>query len=123
MEECEALCTRLAIMVNGRFKCLGSCQHLKNRSVQSRYSGIVCTLFHVPSMCSVDYTVIEGGSFSCRFGEGYIITVRVQGDLPDLEPLYQFFSEKFPRAVLKVGLGLNVPYFKRFKNLSFRRCS
>ena len=33
MEECEALCTRLAIMVNGRFKCLGSCQHLKNRSV------------------------------------------------------------------------------------------
>ena len=33
MEECEALCTRLAIMVNGRFKCLGSCQHLKNRWV------------------------------------------------------------------------------------------
>nr|XP_058969338.1 ATP-binding cassette sub-family A member 2-like [Pocillopora verrucosa] len=66
MEECEALCTRLAIMVNGRFKCLGSCQHLKN-----------------------------------RFGEGYIITVRVQGDLPNLEPLYQFFSEKFPRATLK----------------------
>ncbi|CAN7993624.1 unnamed protein product [Ixodes hexagonus] len=31
MEECEALCTRLAIMVNGHFKCLGSIQHLKNR--------------------------------------------------------------------------------------------
>ncbi|XP_055516314.1 ATP-binding cassette sub-family A member 2 [Leucoraja erinacea] len=31
MEECEALCTRLAIMVNGRFRCLGSIQHLKNR--------------------------------------------------------------------------------------------
>lgn len=30
MEECEALCTRLAIMVNGDFKCLGSTQHLKN---------------------------------------------------------------------------------------------
>ncbi|XP_062412894.1 retinal-specific phospholipid-transporting ATPase ABCA4-like [Sardina pilchardus] len=29
MEECEALCTRLAIMVNGTFKCLGSIQHLK----------------------------------------------------------------------------------------------
>uniref|UniRef100_A0A8C5RJB7 ATP-binding cassette sub-family A member 2 n=1 Tax=Laticauda laticaudata TaxID=8630 RepID=A0A8C5RJB7_LATLA len=29
--ECEALCTRLAIMVNGRLKCLGSIQHLKNR--------------------------------------------------------------------------------------------
>ena len=31
MEECEALCTRMAIMVNGRFCCLGSVQHLKNR--------------------------------------------------------------------------------------------
>ena len=29
MDECEALCTRLAIMVNGRFRCLGSPQHLK----------------------------------------------------------------------------------------------
>ncbi|KAJ7352721.1 hypothetical protein OS493_034326 [Desmophyllum pertusum] len=31
MEECEALCTRLAIMVNGQFKCLGSTQHIKSR--------------------------------------------------------------------------------------------
>lgn len=31
MEECEALCSRLAIMVNGRFCCLGSPQHLKGR--------------------------------------------------------------------------------------------
>ncbi|XP_066547508.1 ATP-binding cassette sub-family A member 13-like [Amia ocellicauda] len=31
LEECEALCTRLAVMVNGKFKCLGSPQHIKNR--------------------------------------------------------------------------------------------
>jgi ATP-binding cassette subfamily A (ABC1) protein 3 len=31
MEECEALCTRLVIMVNGQFKCLGSIQHLKSK--------------------------------------------------------------------------------------------
>ena len=31
MEECEALCTRLAIMVNGRFRCIGGSQHLKNK--------------------------------------------------------------------------------------------
>ncbi|VTJ88283.1 Hypothetical predicted protein, partial [Marmota monax] len=30
MEECEALCTRLAIMVNGCFQCLGSPQHIRN---------------------------------------------------------------------------------------------
>ncbi|XP_067952133.1 phospholipid-transporting ATPase ABCA3-like [Watersipora subatra] len=31
MEECEALCTRMAIMVNGKYRCLGSTQHLKNK--------------------------------------------------------------------------------------------
>lgn len=34
MDECEALCTRIAIMVNGEFKCLGSVQHLKNKFSQ-----------------------------------------------------------------------------------------
>jgi ABC-type multidrug transport system ATPase subunit len=29
MEECEALCTRVGIMVGGRLRCLGSTQHLK----------------------------------------------------------------------------------------------
>lgn len=31
MEECEALCTRLTIMVGGKMRCLGSLQHLKER--------------------------------------------------------------------------------------------
>jgi ATP-binding cassette subfamily A (ABC1) protein 3 len=31
MDECEALCTKIGIMVNGQFKCLGSQQHLKNK--------------------------------------------------------------------------------------------
>ncbi|KAK3261758.1 hypothetical protein CYMTET_29347 [Cymbomonas tetramitiformis] len=31
MEECEALCHRVGIMVSGKFQCLGSVQHLKNR--------------------------------------------------------------------------------------------
>jgi ABC-type multidrug transport system ATPase subunit len=31
MEECEALCQRIGIMVGGRFRCLGSAQHLKSK--------------------------------------------------------------------------------------------
>ena len=31
MEECEALCTRIGIMVGGRFRCLGSGQRLRDR--------------------------------------------------------------------------------------------
>jgi ABC-type multidrug transport system ATPase subunit len=29
MEEAEALCTKMSIMVGGRFKCFGSSQHIK----------------------------------------------------------------------------------------------
>eukprot|EP01097_Dermamoeba_algensis_P002695 TRINITY_DN2067_c0_g2_i1.p1 TRINITY_DN2067_c0_g2~~TRINITY_DN2067_c0_g2_i1.p1 ORF type:complete len:272 (+),score=55.67 TRINITY_DN2067_c0_g2_i1:118-933(+) len=44
MEECEALCSRIVIMVNGVFRCLGSPQHLKNKygegySVEIRTKG------------------------------------------------------------------------------------
>ena len=31
MEECEALSTKIGIMVNGQFKCLGSIQQLKSK--------------------------------------------------------------------------------------------
>ncbi|KAI4463141.1 atp-binding cassette transporter subfamily a abca [Holotrichia oblita] len=31
MDECEAICTRAGIMVNGAFQCLGSPQYLKNK--------------------------------------------------------------------------------------------
>lgn len=34
MEECEYLCTRLGIMVNGQLQCLGGVQHLKNKFAQ-----------------------------------------------------------------------------------------
>eukprot|EP00484_Ammonia_sp_Unknown_P001929 CAMPEP_0197024090 /NCGR_PEP_ID=MMETSP1384-20130603/4736_1 /TAXON_ID=29189 /ORGANISM="Ammonia sp." /LENGTH=75 /DNA_ID=CAMNT_0042452427 /DNA_START=10 /DNA_END=233 /DNA_ORIENTATION=+ len=31
MEECEALCHRVGIMVNGQLSCIGSPQHLKSK--------------------------------------------------------------------------------------------
>lgn len=31
MEECEALCTKLGILVNGQFRCFGNIQHLKSK--------------------------------------------------------------------------------------------
>ena len=31
MEEAEALCTKMGIMVNGQFKCFGSSQHIKDK--------------------------------------------------------------------------------------------
>jgi ABC-type multidrug transport system ATPase subunit len=34
MDECETLCSRLGIMVNGELQCLGRVQHLKNKFAQ-----------------------------------------------------------------------------------------
>lgn len=34
MEECEAVCSRLGIMVNGEMQCIGPVQHLKNKFAQ-----------------------------------------------------------------------------------------
>lgn len=31
MEEAEALCSRLGIMVDGKFMCMGSLQHIKSK--------------------------------------------------------------------------------------------
>ena len=72
-----------------------------------------------PAVCAAKFILSDGlrGVLFCRFGEGYIITIRVQGDLPDLKPLFQFFSEKFPRASLKVGIHLmRVILFGKKKN-------
>ncbi|GAA6102437.1 phospholipid-transporting ATPase ABCA1 isoform X2 [Tachysurus ichikawai] len=53
MEECEALCTRMAIMVNGRFQCLGSVQHLKNKFGDG-YTIILRLSAPSPDPCPVD---------------------------------------------------------------------
>jgi ABC-type multidrug transport system ATPase subunit len=40
MEECEALCGRVGVMVAGTFVCLGSIQHVKSRFGQGTYTFI-----------------------------------------------------------------------------------
>lgn len=77
MEECEALCTRLAVMVNGQFKCLGSTQHLKNKF------GLGYTL-----MARVGYR---------RQAESEDEALVA----PDLKPLMQHIEQAFPGSVLK----------------------
>jgi len=81
MEECEALCTRLAIMVNGRFKCLGSAQHLKSKFGQGY------TL--IAKVCRSPLQHPSSGPSSRG------------GHVPDLTPLMTFIRCSFPGAVLK----------------------
>ena len=59
MEECEALCTRLAIMVNSRFKCLGSIQHLKNKSVNGTFIYMCHIVFACTYACACICRVVS----------------------------------------------------------------
>ncbi|CAG9584632.1 unnamed protein product [Danaus chrysippus] len=43
MEECEALCSRLTVMVNGQLYCLGPLQHLKNKFSQGYTLIVKCS--------------------------------------------------------------------------------
>lgn len=71
MDECEALCTRIAIMVNGQFRCLGSTQHLKSKFGEG-------------------YTLVA----KMRFPENPNTKL-------DMNPLIRFIEEKFPGCILK----------------------
>ena len=42
MEECEALCTRVGIMVGGRFRCLGPVPHLKSKFARTAKLELRC---------------------------------------------------------------------------------
>lgn len=79
MEECEALCTQIAIMVNGQIKCFGSTQHLKNKFGHG-------------------YTLLA------RIGlQGMTITPDDSMDIPepDIQPFMDYIECEFPGSVLK----------------------
>ena len=42
MQECEALCTRIGIMVKGSLQCLGTSQHLKSKFGQGYETQVRC---------------------------------------------------------------------------------
>lgn len=50
MEEIEALCTRVGVMVSGRMQCLGSVQHLK-----SKFGGA----YTVELRCQVEFVEVS----------------------------------------------------------------
>ncbi|XP_041662328.1 ATP-binding cassette sub-family A member 12 [Cheilinus undulatus] len=65
MEECEALCSRLAIMVKGQFRCLGSLQHIKNRFG----SGFTVKMYLAEASCDAEAIT---GFMQRRFPSTYL---------------------------------------------------
>lgn len=86
MEECEALCTRLAIMVNGHFKCLGSTQHLKNKFARGYTLTVKIKKMPAP---------LANGSAPTNHS---ILSAEV--DSYDLRPVKEFIGQSFFGAIL-----------------------
>lgn len=93
MEECEALCTRLAIMVNGNFKCLGSTQHLKNKFSEGYTLTIKVKKFDAPDEIHTS----------------------------DTAGIEQFVIRNFPSAVLREKYQEMLSYFITEKSIPWSR--
>jgi len=111
MEECEALCSRLSIMVNGKFRCLGSAQHLKNKF------GEGYTL--------IAQIVNRREETTTRFSQemarrrSSIIDNKAQGWERDLQPLRTYIERSFPGCQLKDVHPGYVHYHITDKNVSW----
>ena len=82
MEECEALCTRLTIMVNGSLKALGSVQHLKSRYTAKKLILFIFNHFTCSSKADVYFSDNISSNFYYlfliyRFSSGYLLQVKV----------------------------------------------
>ncbi|XP_068200893.1 phospholipid-transporting ATPase ABCA3-like isoform X1 [Palaemon carinicauda] len=97
MEECEALCTRLAIMVNGKFCCLGSPQHLK-----SKFSEGFSIIIRVQ--------ITDG--FSTRNGH-------LSEMPPEMFKVKHFIESKFPRNQLREMQWGRFEYFVPSEGLTW----
>jgi len=102
MEECEALCTRLAIMVNGEFLCLGSTQHLKDKfaegytlTIKVRKGDRASAVFGRQSYVSRPTSVGSGHSRVNSGGRPSLMRLDSAVSEHDLQPIKNFVMENF----------------------------
>ncbi|KMZ10903.1 phospholipid-transporting ATPase ABCA3 isoform X1 [Drosophila simulans] len=93
MEECEALCTRLAIMVNGEFKCIGSTQHLKNKFSK----GLILKIKVRRNLEALRQARLSGG-FARNPDEQ---TVPAQMAQQDIDAVKEFVEHEYPNSILQ----------------------
>ena len=84
MEECEALCGRVGIMVMGKFRCLGSVQHLKAK---------FCSDYKIEVRCSGDTRLAAGDAGSAEDMVGAVVA---------------FMGTTFPGAVVDEQHGKSI---------------
>jgi len=121
MDECEALCTRLCVMVNGKFRCLGSPQHLKTKFGEG-YT-LVAQISLEESHHPIKRASVEMGRRRSSLHRN------LQAWEIQLVPLRDFIEESFPGKSLKLQFQ-NLNYrlksnykLNLYKSTFFQRCS
>eukprot|EP00656_Telonema_subtile_P039894 TRINITY_DN4497_c0_g1_i2.p1 TRINITY_DN4497_c0_g1~~TRINITY_DN4497_c0_g1_i2.p1 ORF type:complete len:126 (+),score=37.72 TRINITY_DN4497_c0_g1_i2:101-478(+) len=100
MEESEALCHRIAIMVGGRLQCIGSAQHLKSRfgtgyTIEARAKQ-GSPLSHIEQYLTTKYP--ESNKLDSQGGQ-----LRVQIQMASVSGLAEVFTQL---ESVKLELGL-----------------
>jgi len=99
MEECDSLCTRLAIMVNGKFRCLGSPQHIK-----SKFADGYTMKLRLSKECDLDNVVetLKQSFPNIDFKDGHLNQVTLQIPKSDacLADIFEFIEK------LRIELGI-----------------
>ncbi len=146
MDECEALCTRMGVLVNGRLKCLGSCQHLKSRFGEgysiSLHVGLSSPLpnppynprgdpDHMMHSCLSCVSSVDGGASSTLTGFDESRTedereVEAATLEARIKRVVRFFETEFPNIRLldqhQVGEELHSGLLHSFLPLYNKRC-
>ncbi|XP_070070594.1 phospholipid-transporting ATPase ABCA3 isoform X1 [Drosophila takahashii] len=114
MDECEALCTRLAIMVDGEFKCIGTVQTLKNQ-----YSKGLVLKIKVKHRKKTFQRIVENSSSSSQHNSVADIDSKdirvgsiVEHSLADrILKLHRFILREIPDAELKEEYNGLITYY------------
>ena len=88
MEECEALCNRIGIMVGGQFKCLGSLQHLKNRFSE----GYTVDVRFQSGLTRIVYDAIVQKGIHAQVMESHDTELKLRVDDSGATKLWQIFA-------------------------------
>ena len=111
MEEIEALCTRVGVMVSGRLQCLGSVQHLKGKFGGGYEVEVRC---HVSKVEECLALCRQNLIPAMNEGEG---NVAVHSDGPDEQETFSIELEEQHGGYFKLRVSKNIDLAKAFDAL------
>lgn len=127
MEECEALCSRLIIMVNGNICCIGSPLHLKNKFGNSYTVQIKISPGEMLMQSSFKRQQSRDSTGMLQRQRSRVDSLKTYGNKTELnkhiEEVKRFMADNFPTSTLKATHNNLLHYIIHNTNESTVKCS